>query len=631
MQPRSVDRKSSSFQFTAACRRMKYSLCGEAPDFSKKSGASVPHSPYKRCHLRKVGVIFAIFALCFSLLPPVLSQVRPAPEAETGRTEKVAVRAKRQMVVSANRLASEAGLAILRRGGNAVDAAIAVQMVLTLVEPQSSGIGGGAFLLYYDAKTQKLLSYDGRETAPRTARGDRFLNAEGKPLEFYNAVVGGKSVGVPGVLRMLEMVHKQHGKLPWKDLFLPAIQLASDGFPISPRLHQLVSREKYLRSFEPAKSYFYLPNGSAKPVGTLLVNRPLAEVYRSIAKSGADAFYKGEIARDIVATVTKAPVNPGDLNLTDLGNYQAKQREPVCGPYRNYKLCSMGPPSSGGIAVLQILGILQNFDLASLKTNPLEAVHLFSEAGKLAFADRNTYVADTDFVQVPIPSLLDSQYLQRRASLINANRSIGKAEPGNIPTAQRQTRRHIHWLDLPSTSHLVIVDKDGNAVSMTTSIEDAFGSRLMVRGFLLNNQLTDFNFIPEENGKPVANRVEALKRPRSSMSPTIVFDREGKPILIIGSPGGSAIINFVAKTLVGVLDWNLDVQEAIALPHFGSRNGPTELEADTNFAAFKQPLEAKGHQVLVLPLTSGLHAIQLKNGELIGGADPRREGIALGD
>jgi len=567
--------------------------------------------------------------LC-NFLSPICSQDRPAPERETGRIEKKAVRAKRQMVVAANPVAAQVGMAILRRGGNAVDAAIAIQMVLTLVEPQSSGIGGGAFLLLYDSKTRKLLSYDGRETAPKTAKGDRFLNSEGKPLQFYDAVVGGKSVGIPGVLRMLEMVHREKGKLPWRELFQPAIQLAENGFPISPRLYQLLSREKNLPRFSAGRNYFYLPNGTPKPMGSKLVNRPLAEVFRIIANQGADAFYKGKIAKDIVATVTQSPVNHGDITLADLANYRAKHREPVCGSYRVYQVCGMGLPSSGGITILQILGILQNFNIASLKSKPIEAVHLFSEAGRLAFADRNRYLADADFVKVPTQKLLDPNYLKFRAKAINLNRSMGKVEPGNLVVSQSKNRL-IHWLDLPSTTHFSIVDRDGNAVSMTSSIEDAFGSRLMVRGFLLNNQLTDFNFVPQENGKPVANRVEAWKRPRSSMSPTIVFDSQRKPFLIIGSPGGSAIINFVAKVLVSVLDWNLDVQEAIDLPNFGSRNGPTELEVNTNYATFKERLEARGHRVMVFPLNSGLHGIELKKGELIGGADPRREGIALGD
>lgn len=575
-------------------------------------------------------LIFTTLVFSSNLVSPVRSQDLPAPEGDTGRIEKQAVRAKRQMVVSGNVLASQAGIAILRRGGNAVDAAIAVQMVLTLVEPQSSGIGGGGFLLLHKGTTGELLSYDGRETAPGKARSDRFLNSEGKPLDFFEAVVGGKSVGVPGVVRMLEMVHREEGKLPWRELFPPAIELAENGFPISPRLYRLLSREKYLQRFPNSRSYFYLANGQPKPVGSKLVNKPLAGVLKAIANQGADAFYNGEIAKDIVETVTRSPVNPGDLTLADLANYQAKLRDPVCGLYRVYQVCSMGPPSSGGITLLQMLGILQNFDLSSLKSKPIDLVHLFSEAGRLAYADRNQFLADPDFVNIPTGRLLDPQYLRVRGSAIDLNRSMGKAAPGNI-VAYFEERRSFHWLDLPATTHFSIIDKDGNAVSMTSSIESGFGSRLMVRGFLLNNQLTDFNFVLEENGQPVANRVEAWKRPRSSMSPTIVFNAKKHPILIIGSPGGSGIINFVAKVLVGVLDWNLDVQDAISLPNFGSRNSPTELEADTNYASFKADLERRGHQVIVIPLNSGSHGIEIRNGELIGGSDPRREGVAIGD
>ena len=527
-------------------------------------------------------LIFTTLVFSSNLVCPVRAQDLLAPEGDTGRTEKQAVRAKKQMVVSGNVLASQAGMAILRRGGNAVDAAIAVQMVLTLVEPQSSGIGGGGFLLLYNGTTGKLLSYDGRETAPGKARSDRFLNAAGKPLEFFDAVVGGKSVGVPGVVRMLEMVHREEGKLPWRELFQPAIELAENGFPISPRLYQLLSREKYLQRFSNSRNYFYLANGQPKPVGSKLINQPLAEVLRAIANRGANAFYQGEIAQDIVKTVNRSPVNPGDLTLADLANYQAKKRDPVCGLYRVYQVCSMGPPSSGGITMLQMLGILQNFDLASLKSKPIELVHLFSEAGRLAYADRDRFLADPDFVKIPTQRLLDPQYLRVRGSAIDLKHSMGKAAPGNIQVSSGE-RRSINWLDLPATTHFSIVDKDGNAVSMTSTIESGFGSRLMVRGFLLNNQLTDFNFVPEENGLPVANRVQAWKRPRSSMSPTIVFNAQKKPILITGSPGGSGIINFVAKVLVGVLDWNLDIQEAISLPNFGSRNGPTELEVSKIF------------------------------------------------
>ncbi|BDI19637.1 gamma-glutamyltranspeptidase [Nostoc cf. commune SO-36] len=580
------------------------------------------------------------FALGSCLLPLTLSatllpiigkaQTPPPPEAGSGRVEREAVRTNKSVVVAANPLASAAGRDVLRRGGSAIDAAIAVQMVLTLVEPQSSGIGGGAFLVYYDAKTKKLLTYDGRETAPAAAKPDRFLDANGKPLQFYDAVVGGKSVGVPGVVRMLELAHKKYGKLPWSQLFQGAIQLSEQGFPLSPRLYTLLSKDLYLSRNEPAKSYFYQPDGTPKPIGTRLVNQPLAEVLRQIAKGGANAFYQGNIAQDIVAKVRQAAV-PGDLTTTDLVQYQAKVREPVCGAYRIYKVCGMGPPSSGGLTVLQILGILQQFNLAALKPASLEAVHLFSEAGRLAYADRNLYIADTDFVPVPVKELINPNYLRLRAAKINPERSMGQAQAGN-PLLQQASR----WgkdqsKDLPSTTHVSIVDAAGNAISMTSSIEDAFGSRLMVRGFLLNNQLTDFSFLPTSEGKPVANRIEAKKRPRSSMAPMMVFDRNGKLVMVVGSAGGAQIINYVAKAIVGHLDWGLDIQRSLALPNFGSRNGPTELEADTDVANLKPALEAKGHTVSVIQLTSGSTGIVLTNQGLVSGADPRREGAPLGE
>jgi gamma-glutamyltranspeptidase/glutathione hydrolase len=559
-----------------------------------------------------------------------LTQNSPQPEPAGDRIEREVVRTQKDLAVSANPLASAVGRDILRRGGNAIDAAIAVQLVLGLVEPQSSGIGGGAFLVYYDRQTKQVHTYDGRETAPAAAKPDRFLGKDGKPLQFYDAVVGGKSVGVPGTVRMLELAHQKYGKLPWAQLFQPAIRLAEQGFPLSPRLHTLLSKEQFLPRFEPARSYFYQANGQPKPIGTQLVNKPYAEVLRQIAKRGADAFYKGEIAGDIVATVTKATV-PGDLTTADLAVYQAKERKPVCGVYRVYKICSMSSPSSGGLTVLQILGMLERFNLARVKPNSVEAIHLFSEAARLAYADRGLYMADADFVPVPTEELIDPEYLQRRAQLINPKRAMSEAKPGQLSSQKAQNWGQDDSREYPSTSHLSIVDRSGNAVAMTSSIEDAFGSRLMVRGFLLNNELTDFAFSPTVEGKPVANRVEPGKRPRSSMAPTMVFDRNGKLVMVVGSAGGSRIINYVAKALVGVLDWKLDSQQALSLPNFGNRNGPTELEKGTQIEQLKPALEAMGHTVQIVEQTSGSHAIVLTNQGLVGGADPRREGVALGE
>ena len=564
-----------------------------------------------------------------TILTPVFGQTQVAPKIGSGAVRK-AVRTHKYMAVAAHPLAAAVGKEILRRGGSAVDAAIAIQMVLGLVEPQYSGIGGGAFLTYYDAKRKQIRTYDGRETAPAAARPDRFLNADGKPIQFYDAVVGGKSVGVPGVVRMLEMVHKTHGKLPWRELFQPAIQLARQGFPISPLLYDRLSKEKYLPQIEPARSYFYQANGTPKPVGTILVNRPYAEVLSRIAHSGADAFYRGEIAKDIANTVQKAAV-PGDLTTADLATYQAKERSPVCGVYRVYKVCSMGPPSSGGLTLLQILGLLERFPLSTLKPESTQAVHLFAEAGRLAYADRGLYMADADFVPVPVNELIDPEYLCDRAKLINPQRALTDAEPGKLPSKQLVWGQD-NSIEFPSTSHATIVDRNGNAVSMTTSIEDTFGSRLMVRGFLLNNQLTDFSFSPTTpDGKAIANRVEPRKRPRSSMAPTMVFDRQGKLVMAVGSAGGSRIINYVAQALIAVLDWNLDSQQALSLPHYGNHDGATELEASTSLVNLQQSLEAIGHSVQVVEQTSGSHAIVRTEKDLIGGTDPRREGIVAGE
>lgn len=561
-------------------------------------------------------------------LPPAMAQVEM--EAGNRSTDRQAVRASKYMVAAANPIAAQVGRDILAKGGNALDAAIAVQLVLGLVEPNASGIGGGGFLVYYDAKRQEIHTYDGRETAPAAAKAERFLDRNGKPLAFYDAAIGGKSVGVPGTLRMLEMAHKNRGKLPWRVLFQPAMRLAKRGFPIGSRLHLLLTKDKYLKLQPAAKKYFYQADGTAKPVGAILVNRPYAKVLQEISLRGADALHKGKIATDIVDAVKKAKV-PGDLTTADLANYRAIERSPVCGIYRVYKICGMGPPTSGTLTILQILGMLERFQLSNLKPASAEAIHLFAEAGKLAYADRGLYMADADFVPVPVSELIDPEYLRNRSELIDPQGAIKEAKPGTLPARSTRLWGADNALEFPSTTHVAIVDRDGNAVSMTTSIEDNFGSRLMVRGFLLNNQLTDFSFAPTTaDGKAIANRVAPKKRPRSSMSPILVFDRQGKLVLVVGSAGGSRIINYVAKALVAVLDWKLDPQQAISLPNFGNRNGATELEAGTDIAKFKPSLEALGDSVEVLEQASGSHAILVTEDGLIGGADPRRDGIAIG-
>ena len=449
-----------------------------------------------------------------------------------------------------------------------------------------------------------LRSYDGRETAPAAARADRFLKNDRTPLEFAEAVVGGRSVGVPGVVRMLELAHKRHGKLAWRELFDPAIALAEGGFALSPRLHAQLSRETYLARDPEARALFY-QDGQAKPAGARIVNLAYAGTLKRIRDGGADAFYRGEIARDIVRVV-RAHSRPGDLTEADLAGYRALEREPLCGPYRLWRVCSMGPPSSGGVAVLQILGLLERTPFARAPPHSAEAVHLFSEAGRLAYADRARYMGDPDFAFVPVKKLLDRFYLDGRAKRIGA-RSMRLAVPGDTEAA--------------GTSHLTIVDAEGNVASMTTTIEATFGSRVMVRGFLLNNQLTDFDFVP---GGP--NEIAPGKRPRSSMAPTIVFSADGRVQLALGSPGGPNIINYVAKSLVAVLDWGLDVQAAAAVPNFGSRNGPTLIERGSFYESLRNELEERGHSVETNPLVSGVHAVQRVPGGWRGGADPRREG-----
>jgi gamma-glutamyltranspeptidase/glutathione hydrolase len=579
--------------------------------------------------IRRRAALTLVVGLALSL--GAAAQPHP-PEPATGSTPKQAVSARHEMVATANPLATDAGYEILRRGGTAVDAAIAAQMVLNLVEPQSSGIGGGAFLLVHDARRGKLIAYDGRETAPAAARPDRFLDETGKPLHFFDAVVGGRSVGVPGALRMLELAHRRHGRLSWAALFDPAIRLAAGGFAVSPRLHAEIAAERFLRQ-DRARAYFYNADGTPLAVGQLRRNPAFAATLERIAAEGASAFYTGEIARDIVSTANEYEANPGDLTAADLAGYRAVARTPVCSRYRGYKVCSMPPPSSGGIAVLQILGVLQRFDMKSIGSSALMSAHLFSEAGRLAYADRSAYVADPDFV-APLPALLDRGYLRERSQLIQLDASIGRASAGKPPAtaAGNGAFGEDDALEFPSTSHVSIVDRYGNAVAMTTTIENAFGSRLMTAGgFLLNNELTDFSFVPVRDGRPVANRVEGGKRPRSTMAPTIAYDARGRVALVVGSPGGAAIINYVAKTLIGVLDWGLDPQAAVDLPNIGSRNGPVDLERGTSAAALAPKLNALGDATRIVDQTSGLQLIVRVPGGWRGAADPRREGTVRGD
>ena len=550
------------------------------------------------------------------------------PEFGNGRIPQVLAKASEYMVSSANPYATEAGLSIIEKGGSAIDAAITVQMVLNLVEPESSGIGGGAFSLYWDNANKKLSSYDGREKAPMLADGKLFQQ-NGKNMNWWEALAGGRAVGVPGVIAMLEMTHKQHGKLPWAELFEDAINLAEMGFEISPKLGASILNKTNpaLGRYEETWEYFF-PNGEPIAAGTIQTNPDFAMTLRRIALLGSKGFYKGQIAIDIVDAVNEATDNPGLLSVADMSNYEAIERSPVCATYKEYKVCGMGPPTSGGMTVIQILKLLENKNLAQYKPLSAESVHLFSQAAKLAYADRGKYMADADFVNVPVEGLINADYLKERAALIT-DQDMGDAKAGTPPNADA------NWKDAKSpeqasTTHFSIIDKQGNGFSMTSSIEMAFGSTVMVRGFLLNNQLTDFSFSEEKDGEKIANRVQPGKRPRSSMSPFMVFDKDDNLMMVIGSPGGSRIINYVAKTMLGVLEWNLDIQEAISLPHFVNRNGGTDLEQNTDAAGLKEALEAKGHKVSVRDLNSGLHGIVRTKGGLEGGADPRRVGKALG-
>ncbi|MFT5852624.1 MAG: gamma-glutamyltranspeptidase/glutathione hydrolase [Colwellia sp.] len=550
------------------------------------------------------------------------------PEAATGYQAKKAVYGKEFMIAAANPYASYAGFTILEQGGSAVDAAIAVQLVLTLVEPQSSGIGGGTFMLHWDNKRKEMTTFDGRETAPSAATSELFLDKKSKPLKWVDAVVGGRSVGVPGVMATFKKAHDKYGKLPWATLFEQAITLAENGFVVSPRLEKLLSI-----NFNPGiyklteiNEYFF-PNGKSLKTGDILVNKKLAKVYRSLAKDGIDVFYQGWIAKKIVNTVQNSTIAPGLLSMEDMAAYQAKERSPVCGPYREFTLCGMAPPSSGGVAVIQILAQLQRFHLANYPVNSAQAIHLYTQSSRLAFADRNRYMADTDYVSVPVEGLLSPDYLAKRSALINPLKDMSTANAGlpegKVAFVDGKT------IERPSTSHLSIIDAQGNAISMTSSIENAFGSALMVEGFILNNQLTDFSFIPKKNEELLANRVEANKRPRSSMAPMMIFNKDKSLKLLVGSPGGSRIINYVSQTIIGVLDWQLNPQEAINLPKITNRNYVTTLERGTTAQALQPILEAKGHTVRIRDLNSGLHAIELTKSGLVGGADPRREGVVL--
>lgn len=574
--------------------------------------------------------VTGVVALLVACSQPV-ADIEPAafdPEGSTGLQTQTLTRADNYMVAAANPYAVDAGLEVLAAGGSAIDAAVAVQSMLTLVEPQSSGIGGGAFILYWDASEQRLYSLDARETAPQAADETLFLDEDGEPLRWIDAVVGGRSVGTPGVVRGLGEAHQRWGVLDWSELFTSTIALAEEGFIVSPRLAQLVEREinPGVRQLSAASAYFF-PEGEPVEAGSRLRNPELAESLTLIAQEGADAFYQGELASTIVDAVNESEIAPGLLSLEDLAGYTVSWREPVCADYRQQRVCSMGPPSSGGVTLLQTLKLLESYDFSAYSADASEPWHYFTQASRLAFADRDRYLADPDFVDVPVEALLDDEYLRQRSALIEAQ-DMGQAQPGQ-PEQFAYTEGSS--FEQPSTTHISIVDARGNAVSITSSIEMGFGSAVMAGGFLLNNQLTDFSLNPRDGDTPAANRVEPGKRPRSSMTPVITFDSEGNVRHVVGSPGGPRIINYVGKTLIGLIDFELDMQSAIDLPNITNLNGVTTIEDELAPSVWEEEFTARGHQLQSRSLNSGVHGITILSDHLEGGADPRREGVARGD
>jgi len=552
-----------------------------------------------------------------------------APEIATGISDRTMQVAEKFMVAAANPHAAKAGFAVLEQGGNAIDAMVATQLMLGLVEPQSSGLGGGAFLVFYNAAENAVTTFDGRETAPMAATPRLFQNESGEKLKFWDAVVGGRSVGTPGTVKLMHETHKLHGSMSWDSLVQPAIELAESGFEVSPRLNQLITNDMERLSVHPdTKAYFFGDDGKPHPVGHVLKNQAYADTLKAIAAEGANAFYTGPIAQGIVEKVQSAG-NPGVLSMADLENYVIKEREPVCVSYREHDVCGMGPPSSGALTVGQILGTLQPYNLTELGPTSVESWRLIGDASRLAFADRGRYMADSDFVPMPVEGLVSESYLAERSALLEGDAALEEVSAGEPEWDHAMLLADDESIEFKSTSHFSIVDAEGNAVSITTTIENGFGSRLMSGGFLLNNELTDFSFATHKEGIPIANRVEPGKRPRSSMSPTIVM-KDGKPYMVVGSPGGSRIIGYTAQAIIAHLDWGMDVQAALNMPHAVNRFGTYDLEEGTGSEALQNELEAIGFEVNVRSLTSGLHAIVIDNGKLMGGADPRREGVALG-
>jgi len=582
--------------------------------------------------MKKIKSIILLFVICFSINAHAFQNNDSWIGENFSGFKKINLASGKKFAVSsADERASKAAAEILEKGGNAIDAAITAQLVLNVTEPHSSGIGGGGFLLYFDAKTAQSKFFNGRETAPEKSFSTMFLDKNGKAREFQDIVRGGLSVGTPGLLKILKETHDKYGKLPWADLFLPAIKLAQDGFAVNERIHTLSKQVSYLKDFDETAEIYLKKDGSIHEVGDIITNKKMAKTLEDIAQNGIDVFYNGKIANDIVKAVNNSKINPGYLSVADLKNYKSKTGELICGAYRTkYKVCSMPLPSSGGVTLLQILGILENFDLSKMRANSKEALHLITEATRLAYADRNEYVADS--ADVPIKKMLDKKYLQKRSQLIKPNAAMKNIEAGKFEGSEEfhtQKMAKNDNAEFPSTTHISIIDADGNAVCLTSSIEYFFGSALSVDGFMLNNQLTDFSLTPTINNKPVANRLEPNKQPRSSMTPTFVFDENNQLIMIAGSPGGPRIIQFTLKTILNYLDFKMDIQKAISSPNFIILNDVIELENNTAITKLKPKLEKLGHQVKLVDIVSGINAITIEGKKIKAGADPRRQGFAI--
>lgn len=587
----------------------------------------------KSCPLLVVILLFAMSIRCHAqqASDSVAPEFSTRPSIIPPSSAKATL-ANKFIAVTAHPLATQAAFAVLEKGGSAVDAMVTVQTVLGLVEPQSSGLGGGAFVLYYDAKEKNLRTFDARETAPLKASPELFMSDDTTPMQFFEAVVGGRSVGTPGTVKLLWEMHKLYGRTSWPELLAPAIKLANEGFSVSQRMAASIARDKGRLDLDPVAAAYFYPKGQALHTGSILKNNAYAQTLQALAKEGGDHFYQSDISKAIIDKVNHS-TNKGYLSQEDFDAYKLIQRDAVCMEYRAFDVCGMGPPSSGAISVNQILGLVESYDLAKLPLNSPSTWQLISEASRLAFADRGQYIADPDFIAVP-RGLLDKTYLQSRSELIKAGQANANISYGNPPDLKQHNLASGNSPEQDSTTHFVIVDKEGNIVSMTSTIENAFGSRLMVKGFLLNNELTDFSFLPKENGQLVANRVEAGKRPRSSMAPTIVFRKNSKgekvPYLALGSPGGSRIINFVANALIRVLDWNQNLQEAFDSPHIINRFGRMELEQDTAAIDWAKDFRAMGYSTSELDINSGLHGVIFQKNGMFGAADIRREGSVKG-